>query len=396
MTGTEGMVVATLTGLPTGGLVCIGMAVRREWRTARRARKGCVADAEIVGLLAVGGSPDDPSFLTLVEFRDGRGELHRIKSKSQPSPAPYKVGQALQVSWTAGAIETGSALIDARQSSHEARDRFEHLRRAVAVGRMARAGQLQQLDVSGRAGDPVDLLHGAVLVVLALDGQDRAGDARQGLLDRPAAEPGAQPDVVPAAEGAVDVVVVSGQARAQVAAVVCVAGGGDGGHRDVLDHDVGREQDEGGDAAVAASGMDQGDRPAVAVPEEDRPPHSERVEELGQHDQRFVVHEAGGARSAQRRGAAVPVPRVGEHVVARGPGDLPWEVPPHRDRAQAFVEHDDLRPAAAARDALVLDAAARHRRQRHGRGQLRSLKRWILPVAVMGSSVLNSTHRGYL
>lgn len=31
-----------------------------------------------------------------------------------------------------------------------------------------------------------------------------------------------------------------------------------------------------------------------------------------------------------------------------------------------------------------------------GGDQPRSLKRWIFPVAVMGSSVLKSTHRGHL
>jgi hypothetical protein len=95
------MIVVMLAGLLAGGLACIAMAVRREWRTARRARNGCVADAEVVGLVAAGGSPGDPSYLTLVEFRDGRGELHRVESKSMQSPAPYKVGQVLQVSYEA-------------------------------------------------------------------------------------------------------------------------------------------------------------------------------------------------------------------------------------------------------------------------------------------------------
>ena len=60
----KGLIVVMLAGLLAGGLACIGIALKREWRTARRKRRGCVADAEVVGLVAAGGSPDEPSFLT--------------------------------------------------------------------------------------------------------------------------------------------------------------------------------------------------------------------------------------------------------------------------------------------------------------------------------------------
>jgi len=49
--------------------------------------------------------------------------------------------------------------------------------------------------------DGIELRHGAVLVVVALDGEYRADDAGQVLLDVPGAEFRVQPDVVPAAEG---------------------------------------------------------------------------------------------------------------------------------------------------------------------------------------------------
>lgn len=101
MTGTTGLVVVMLFALLAGGLVCIGTALKWEWRTARRARKGCVAAAEVVDLVAVGGSPDDPAFLTVLEFRDGRGVPYRIQSRWAQSPAPYKVGQAVRVSYEA-------------------------------------------------------------------------------------------------------------------------------------------------------------------------------------------------------------------------------------------------------------------------------------------------------
>lgn len=97
----KSMIVASLAGLLAGGLACIGVALRREWRTARRRRNGCVAEGEVVGLVAAGGSRDEPSFLTLVEFSDRRGVRYRVQSKSMRSPAPYKVGQALRVSYEA-------------------------------------------------------------------------------------------------------------------------------------------------------------------------------------------------------------------------------------------------------------------------------------------------------
>src|ERR1019366_916408 len=45
--------------------------------------------------------------------------------------------------------------------------------------------QFQRLGPWNGAGDPLDLLHGPVLVVLALNGENRASDARQVFLDIP-------------------------------------------------------------------------------------------------------------------------------------------------------------------------------------------------------------------
>jgi hypothetical protein len=102
MIGTTSLVVVTLFALLAGGLACIGTALKWEWRTARRARNGCVVDGIVVGLVAVGGSPEEPSFVTLVEFRDGRGEVYRIQSKWAASPPPYRVGEVVRVSYEAG------------------------------------------------------------------------------------------------------------------------------------------------------------------------------------------------------------------------------------------------------------------------------------------------------
>src|SRR6185437_15221250 len=78
--------------------------------------------------------------------------------------------------------------------------------------------------------------------------------------------------------------------------------------------------------------------------------------------------------------------------------------PPHRDAAEPFMEEDERRRAgAAARDAQDLEADAvdvdevcRHAGLARSASRWRSLKRWILPVAVLGRSVTNSIQRGYL
>jgi hypothetical protein len=102
ITGNPGLVVTCLFALLAGGLFCIGKALQWEWRTARRARNGCVVDGKVVRLVSREDSPDEPSFVTIVEFRDGRGESHQIQSKWAQSPAPYQVGQVVKVSYEAG------------------------------------------------------------------------------------------------------------------------------------------------------------------------------------------------------------------------------------------------------------------------------------------------------
>ena len=102
VTGTTSLVAIALFALLAGGLFCIGTALRWEWRTARRARNGCVVDGKVIRLISTEDSPDEPSFVTLVEFRDARGEPCQIRSKWAQSPAPYQVGQVVKVSYEAG------------------------------------------------------------------------------------------------------------------------------------------------------------------------------------------------------------------------------------------------------------------------------------------------------
>src|SRR5690606_19957873 len=76
-------------------------------------------------------------------------------------------------------------------------ERLEHRLRLVAVRRVPAVGEADQLDVGREPRDPLDLVHRPVLVVLALDREDRAADLAHERLDVPRAEVGVEPDVVP-------------------------------------------------------------------------------------------------------------------------------------------------------------------------------------------------------
>ena len=95
------------------------------------------------------------------------------------------------------------------------------------------------------------------------------GDRRQAVLDVPRPERRREPHVVPAAEGGVDVVVVAGEALPQIGRGVGRRGRRRWPDADVLDEHVRRQEDELGDR-MAGTGVQQGDRGAVAVADEDR------------------------------------------------------------------------------------------------------------------------------
>ena len=229
------------------------------------------------------------------------------------------------------------------------------------------------------------------------------------------AERRAQPDVVPAPEGRVGVVVVAREARAQVGRLVGVARLLDARDRDVLDEDVRRHHDD--------AGRPDGARRAAARSSRRRCGRRARAarcracaKQRRQHLVRLAVHEVGRP-SARRRGwrrAAVAVAREDEAAQAvlarrtragspstsrasrglragrRRPAPSPRGAPTHAcsisRRAAAPVEP---RRAASRRSRRGHDAAPRRSRSRRR-------KRWILPVAVFGSSSTNSIARGYL
>ena len=134
-----------------------------------------------------------------------------------PAPSPIRAGivPGRDPSRKAGRIPPRWWTASGRRD--ERRDRGEHVDGCLQVRGVADAGQQQHLaGPADGGGDQVDLARRPVRVGVALDDEHRRGDRRQPIGDVPRAERGRQPDVVPAAERRVDVVVVAGQAVPQV------------------------------------------------------------------------------------------------------------------------------------------------------------------------------------
>ena len=182
------------------------------------------------------------------------------------------------------------------------------------------------------------------------------------------------------------------------------ASGGDAVDRAVLDEDVRGEQREAGDG-MAATCVEQGDRRAVAVADEDRPLDAESLEQRRQHVVGLVVHVADRSRLGYRVAAPVAVAGVddrspGSPVAARtsSGNDRQRSIEPepfveeHQRRAlrrriagrlDAHVER-----AAADDDALPAQGAAASCSRRANRR--------TLPVAVRGSWSTTTMRRGRL
>ena len=80
---------------------------------------------------------------------------------------------------------------------------------------------MRLVDGRGRAGlDGADLLECPVLVLGALDEERGDAPAADRILDVPGLEAGVEPGVVPAAEGDVDMGVIFGEPRPQIAGLV--------------------------------------------------------------------------------------------------------------------------------------------------------------------------------
>ena len=105
----------------------------------------------------------------------------------------------------------------------------------------------------------------------------------------------------------------------------------------------------------------------------------EFVEQLRQHDFAFVVHELDRALLHQLVGAAVPIARIDEHSATGARGQLLRKMLPQRDRAQAFMQHDNRRPVGLLRlDPQRLQPLAVNHNFAALLMQVQSLFRWNL------------------
>ena len=105
--------------------------------------------------------------------------------------------------------------------------------------------------------DALDLRHRRVLIPIALDYEDRCGDAGQELLDIPVTKRRIEPRVVPAPECVIHIVVVAGKASAEIGRLIGLARGSEAFDLDVLDHHVRRHRDDTRKTAPDASGIDE-------------------------------------------------------------------------------------------------------------------------------------------
>ena len=192
--------------------------------------------------------------------------------------------------------------MESEHAGYERADGFQRLLRPVDLGRMAGVREHAYLDRAIRL--PLrngDLRRRAVFVVLALHDQDRHADVGQIFVDPPVPEISVEPGLVPAPERHVDVAVILGEPRAQIAGLVGIFRRRDRAHRNILDEEMRRDQHEAAHAEILArTGVDRGDRGAVAVAEKEAAAEADRIEQPRQHIAGLVVHEVEWAR--QRNG----------------------------------------------------------------------------------------------
>src|SRR5690242_9989950 len=250
-----------------------------------------------------------------------------------------------------------------RMARNEIGRRTRQRLRLIAVRRMAAIFEDHDFSLRCALANALDLREGAVLVVGALYREYRACDRRQQCFDRPRAKARIEPDVVPAEESRVDVVVIAREFRPDVRRPVRLARVLDAVDREVLDDDVRRDRYHAGDAGAKRRGVDQRDRRAVAVTEEPwriaLAGDAEAIEELRQKLLRLTMHEIDVPAlvgTAWRR-SSVAGAREHEAAVAAGVAQPLRIVLPHRERAQSLVqENDERRIDALARKPAMLDA----------------------------------------
>src|SRR5258707_894361 len=161
-----------------------------------------------------------------------------------------------------------------------------------------------------------------------------------------------------------------------------------------------RLEDEAADGPAPRASMDEGDRGAIAVADEDGIGDGERVAQGRQRLQRLDMHVVDAARLGERVRLSIAEARIDQRGAAGRLREARGKVAPLRQRAEPLMEQDKRRRCGGAcGDQLVFEAVALDRDERHQshfEASSRSLKRWILPVAVFGSSATYTKVRGYL
>ncbi len=252
----------------------------------------------------------------------------------------------------------------------------------VAASRQDKA--LGHVGAANVQGDRVQLGARAVFVILALDHQDGASDPRNTGLDVPGQEARVQPDVVPAPEDLIDVAVIAGELAPQVRRPEQMLGPGDAFHRQGFDEHVRRFEDQAGHVLGVRTGVDERDRTAVAVPDEDRAPYSHLLQHPRQDRQRLTVHVIHVVPGGARIRHSMALARIGEDTQSGPQRELVGEVLPHGQGAQALVQKHDVRqrvvrfagPAALQPNAVDRDGApGAHATAEPGRGSIGSRSR---------------------
>src|SRR5260370_4438302 len=181
----------------------------------------------------------------------------------------------------------------------------------------------------------------AVFVVLALNHQRGAGNCFQIFFDVPLAELRIEPDVVPSAKGAIDVIVIGRQSFRKVGGLVEFANRGDASDAQILHKNVRRLKSKSAHALGPSACVNQSDGGAVAVSKKNGPLNLKRAEQFRKNYFGFVMHEVSRALLREAFRFSMAVARIHQNAAAGGLRHSLREIFPHGDGPEAFVEHDD-------------------------------------------------------
>ena len=125
------------------------------------------------------------------------------------------------------------------------------------------------------------------------------------------------------------------------------------------------------------------------------------VQNLGQYPTGLLGHIIQRSRQSGRLRATIARPRIGADPPARGGAQTRGKVAPKIARAQPLMQQHHSRrvarrwPVTAIFQPLALRLQQCRPCPPLSHARARSLKRWIFPVAVFGSSSMISIQRGY-